>query len=828
MHKLLAAALLMVVAVAPALGQQENSSKKKIAVVDFEAGESLLSETVVLSKRLVRTLSEVQGYDVLSRKTTKEAIAKMAPEVRKFFGKPQAAAALAKALGVDLLVVPRLSKEGKTYILQALTFEPSTQVTGPEVRDEHTGTIVDALGLTDVLALKIAGTYDGPEVATGVLPKGRVGVLYNGRLELTPAKAGITWSVADRKLPAGLGIESGAITGIPEVPGEFTFTIRAGVKTEKLPNGVEKILKIVIKPAPLTFNNTELPPARLGHRYSTELKPPTGTPPFKWKLLGGSLPKGLTFNVAKGCLEGVPEKLGAYKIKVSVTDSIEPPETVSAWAKVTVTPAMQIVTSNIPVGYNGCEYKAELEAQNGVPPFTAEMSSGPEEFKLKGSPGVPYIEGRIGKTAVTSPIRLRLSDSTTPEPQVAERSFVLTVKGLHVVPVVTDNYLELFDIGVDRGGNPILLAGMKPVSTKSRWAVFCRWSGEDWTILPVTPITKGGSYQVLLAPDGPPSVLAYAELGSAAQLVLSVFTPSDQKWFAETVAAGRFHFLKARFDPEGNLLIAYERDRKLCLFRKHGQIWQEEVLVSGVLELTEFTYSPAGKAYFLYQDEKAAPMLLELTSKEKQTSKLPDYPRCAGFDSDGRLWIYSSSFGETISYMREGDVFKEAGRWPRAVSSGAVFSPSDRAAYSPTPRSKSWGEDRLSIACVSPTGSFSDLTFSQEELRASSYSQESLMLSVDRQGRIHAAFIASGLPRRLGKSLIYGRIGEKKEFEKLAKAKSFVRFTSQRELATPKHGPGRSTKSGSCALAPQAPVYSFAWVVALVLAHVVFRRRRFS
>jgi hypothetical protein len=830
MYRLLVAALLILVIAAPAAGQGVPAGK--VAVVDFEADEKLLGDSVLLSRRLVRSLSVQRGCETVSREDVWKEMLKLGDEGAKYFEKPDAAAKLGNALGAGTVVTGRLDKAGATYVLIVRAVNVSTGKFVSEHREEHTGYITDALGLADILALKVTGSYDGPVITTDSFPEGRVGKPYAEKLAAAvPGKDKdkdkvIEWSVVDGALPDGLRVESDAITGTPEKPGVFRFTIRAGIETPRLRGGPEKILQIKVKPAPLTLPDMELPVGRLGHPYSVVPKPPTGTPPFTWEKLEGPLPPGVSFNTAAGRVEGKPRATGTFKIKVSVTDSLEPPETASGWLTLKVTPAMKITTTGLPEGYAGCEYRAQVGVENGLAPFEVEVLNGAGGLELKGLDKGLGIGGKVGQSATGSRVTVRVSDSTAPEPQVAEMSYMVKVKALCVAPVVSSELLELYDFGLDRGGAPMILAVTNVLGSGRPWVTLCRWSGKEWTILPVTAQIKGGYYRLLSTPEGPPAVIGCTETGNPPRVQLSVFTPSDREWVPQAVAAGRFHFLKARFDPDGGLVFAYERDRGLYTLKRDGGIWKEHPLLDGAIELTEFLYSPSGRAYFLYQDESGVPMLLEKSKTYSNTVKLPAYPHCAGIDPEGNLRVFSHCLGESVCYVRKKDTFEEAGRWKRPVAAGAVFSKRHLAAYSPPPaRSGPQDAGEPAIYCISPAYIFGSITFDKEQANLSSWDAGSLRVAVDKRGNVHAAFIAAGAARSRKRVLVYGRIAARSEFRKIARAKSFVRLTGQRELSMPKRGPGINRKSGGCTLAMDGSPAPLAFAV-LFLSVFLYRRRR--
>src|SRR4029079_17316236 len=78
---------------------------------------------------------------------------------------------------------------------------------------------------------------------------------------------------------------------------------------------------IVVENQVFTVLNTDIPRGRKGDPYSAQLTAVNGKPPYSWSLLSGSLPTGLSLNVA-GLISGTPGVAGNFPITVRVTDSV--------------------------------------------------------------------------------------------------------------------------------------------------------------------------------------------------------------------------------------------------------------------------------------------------------------------------------------------------------------------------------------------------------------------------------------------------------------------------------------------------------------------------
>lgn len=70
----------------------------------------------------------------------------------------------------------------------------------------------------------------------------------------------------------------------------------------------------------LEIATTSLPSAANGVLYSTQLRAAGGVPPYKWSIISGALPAGITLD-SSGNLFGVPTSVGTFDFTLQVVDS---------------------------------------------------------------------------------------------------------------------------------------------------------------------------------------------------------------------------------------------------------------------------------------------------------------------------------------------------------------------------------------------------------------------------------------------------------------------------------------------------------------------------
>ena len=70
----------------------------------------------------------------------------------------------------------------------------------------------------------------------------------------------------------------------------------------------------------LEIATTSIPSAAKGVLYSTQLRAAGGVPPYKWSVISGALPAGITFDSSR-TLFGVPTSVGTFDFTLQVVDS---------------------------------------------------------------------------------------------------------------------------------------------------------------------------------------------------------------------------------------------------------------------------------------------------------------------------------------------------------------------------------------------------------------------------------------------------------------------------------------------------------------------------
>jgi hypothetical protein len=205
-----------------------------------------------------------------------------------------------------------------TGVAPALTYKPAANFNGT---DSFTFTVSDGHGGNDTgtVSIGIAPVNDSP-VATDQQVSTIAGVPVTLTLAASDPDADVL-SYAVTAAPA-----SGTLAGTPPT---VTYTPNAGFSgtdsftwITKDPSNASATAKVTIAvaPSPLTITTTTLANGRLNRTYQQTLAASGGVQPYRWRLVSGAMPPGLTLS-ATGIISGVPTAVGTTTFTVEVSDA---------------------------------------------------------------------------------------------------------------------------------------------------------------------------------------------------------------------------------------------------------------------------------------------------------------------------------------------------------------------------------------------------------------------------------------------------------------------------------------------------------------------------
>lgn len=269
------------------------------------------------------------------------------------------------------------------HLPNGLSLNPSTGVisgTGTS-SGTYTATVqvsdsaVPAATATLPLSIQLAGLT--PEKLN--FPNPVVGSNYEAVVDMINGTGPFVPTLAEGSLPPGITVEKSAsstiewlFTGTPTQAGTFSFQLLI----------TDSVGQTVTLPFTMTVNPFAITPPILntgveGRGYLQQLNAQGGVSPYKFQLVLGSLPSGLSMN-ASGFIFGVPVSgtAGAHNFSVSVTDA----NGLMAIQPFTLTvfnsSALAVTTVALLPGQAGQPYNQAITADFGTTPYTFSVLSG--------------------------------------------------------------------------------------------------------------------------------------------------------------------------------------------------------------------------------------------------------------------------------------------------------------------------------------------------------------------------------------------------------------------------------------------------------------------
>jgi Putative Ig domain len=220
----------------------------------------------------------------------------------------------------------------------------------------------------------------GLVVTTGsTLPTATSGAPYSVKLGAAGGVTPYQWSLASGSLPAGLKLKStGVISGTTTATGLDSFTVQVTDSEAPAVSATESVSLYVVTPLVVPGG---LPGALADEPYDTSLQPAGGLGPYSYAMTAGSLPPGLALQ-PDGEITGQASTDGTSAFTVSVTDSENPPATVTQAESITVTGGI----SSAPGLYwaDGAGNIVTVPVTGGAPTVLASGQNGPVGVVVNG------------------------------------------------------------------------------------------------------------------------------------------------------------------------------------------------------------------------------------------------------------------------------------------------------------------------------------------------------------------------------------------------------------------------------------------------------------
>ena len=219
------------------------------------------------------------------------------------------------------------------------------------------------------------------------LPPATQGESYKIAIEVAGGTPPYILGFGSGKLPPGLSLKDGIISGMPTASGS-TFALRVTdakkassakqfaleVRTAKKPAISTPGLSVKDRkpdtPPLMITDAAALPPGTMGFFYGHEFHATGGTPPHTFKATAGQMPPGLSF-VSVRSIMGDATAVGPYSFTVTVTDNAGKTAEKTFSLAIFAEPALTSPLT-LPAAIVGKAYKYAFEATGGAPPFAIE------------------------------------------------------------------------------------------------------------------------------------------------------------------------------------------------------------------------------------------------------------------------------------------------------------------------------------------------------------------------------------------------------------------------------------------------------------------------
>lgn len=225
----------------------------------------------------------------------------------------------------------------------------------------------------------------------GEIPVGSpINVVFGATGGVPPYSLGASGSV-----PPGTRFSAGTLSGTPNSPGTYEFTVSA---TDSAGKSATKTFAIKVTPPKLLLTGS---PGNgiVGQPYSAQFGATGGTPSYTFTA--SSLPAGLAFETNR--ITGTPTADGTFQVTITVTDSAKATATGNFTIVIEASP-LRITTTSLPGGSVVNAYQATLAATGGVPGYTWSFGGLPDGVIGSTSGGLSGTPSRPGTFAVSATV----------------------------------------------------------------------------------------------------------------------------------------------------------------------------------------------------------------------------------------------------------------------------------------------------------------------------------------------------------------------------------------------------------------------------------------
>jgi hypothetical protein len=259
-------------------------------------------------------------------------------------------------------------------------------------------------------------------VTKSLLKTGGQNQVYSDSFTAIDGKTPYTWSITGT-MPGGLTLNAstGKVSGTPTDFGQFFYTVI--VTDSSSPVQTDSVAENILNISQQLQVVSNLAPAYIGQPYNDSFFVGGGNPPYKFTVVSGNLPPGLTLQTG-GQIFGTPTLLGSFNFVVQVTDSGTPQYVVSKPVTLNVTPTpLNIYGAPLSPAPVNVLYHSQIPESGGTPPYTLAINSGnlPPGLALNASTGA--IDGTPTQIGIYN-FQVKGTDSSNPPQSATANAFI--------------------------------------------------------------------------------------------------------------------------------------------------------------------------------------------------------------------------------------------------------------------------------------------------------------------------------------------------------------------------------------------------------------------
>lgn len=214
------------------------------------------------------------------------------------------------------------------------------------------------------------------------LPSGKKGQAYSAQFSMSGGRAPYRFVVTAGSLPLGWGLTAeGLLSGVAAQVGRATFTVQGSDANGR---SLQRSYEVqVAEDVTLQLMPASLSGSKVGESYRAQLSMVGGSPPYRYAVIAGALPRGWTVS-ADGLISGTAEKAGTESFRMEGRDAANLTAVREYTVQVTDATRIGLQPGALDAGFIGESYRVQFTMTGGTPPYRFALAGGalPRGFTL--------------------------------------------------------------------------------------------------------------------------------------------------------------------------------------------------------------------------------------------------------------------------------------------------------------------------------------------------------------------------------------------------------------------------------------------------------------